>query len=44
MAIKRILTCGKLGKEEGIASMITQSSLALTNFTEKEKDKNEVKT
>ena len=39
MAFKGLLTCGKYGKEEQIASMITQSYLASTSVTEKEKDK-----
>ena len=43
MAFKRLLTCGKYGKEERIASMITQSSLASTSFTEKEKPKDAIK-
>ena len=43
MAFKRFLTCGKYGKEERIASMITQSSLASTSFTEKGKPKDAIK-
>ena len=44
MAFKQLLFCGKYGKEKGIASIITQSSLTSTSFTEKGEDNNGLKT